>query len=216
MDNIMANTEGKITKTSTSQSTQKKADIANLEKKVVEQQAQIEELMKIIQNSMNIVTASNSSDEINADEDILVVSLTPNKLNLVGSDGSTLFSFDSMYEEQYIDYASLKEIVRVNRDMAKNGRFYILDEKAVNKLRLKNNYKTVLTPEQMKKILSSNTEHAIELFKLANATQQKIIVDMVIQAKFRGDNVDYNLLRELGELSGVNLIDAEDATQIEK
>jgi len=96
----MANTEGKITKTSTSQSTQKKADIANLEKKVVEQQAQIEELMKIIQNSMNIVTASNSSDEINADEDILVVSLTPNKLNLVGSDGSTLFSFDSMYEEQ--------------------------------------------------------------------------------------------------------------------
>ena len=212
----MANTEGKITKTSTSQSTQKKADIANLEKKVVEQQAQIEELMKIIQNSMNIVTASNSSDEINADEDILVVSLTPNKLNLVGSDGSTLFSFDSMYEEQYIDYASLKEIVRVNRDMAKNGRFYILDEKAVNKLRLKNNYKTVLTPEQMKKILSSNTEHAIELFKLANATQQKIIVDMVIQAKFRGDNVDYNLLRELGELSGVNLIDAEDATQIEK
>ena len=31
-----------------------------------------------------------------------------------------------------------------------------------------------------------------------------------------GKDVDYNLLRELGELSGVNLIDAEDATQIEK
>lgn len=210
----MANTENKTTKASTSK--QEKTDIITLEKKIAEQQAQIEELMKIIQGGMNAVAPITNTEDINADEDILVVSLTPNKLNLVGSDGSTLFSFDAMYEEQYIDYASLKEIVRVNRDMAKNGRFYILDEKAVNKLRLKNNYKNVLTPEQMKQILSSNTEHAVELYKLANATQQQTILDVVRQAKFNGKDVDYNLLRELGELSGVNLIDAEDATQIEK
>ena len=210
----MANTENKTTKASTSK--QEKTDITTLEKKIAEQQAQIEELMKIIQSGMNAVAPITNTEDINTDEDILVVSLTPNKLNLVGSDGSTLFSFDAMYEEQYIDYASLKEIVRVNRDMAKNGRFYILDEKAVNKLRLKNNYKNVLTPEQMKQILSSNTEHAVELYKLANATQQQTIIDVVKQAKFNGKDVDYNLLRELGELSGVNLIDAEDATQIEK
>ena len=210
----MANTENKTTKASTSK--QEKTDITTLEKKIAEQQAQIEELMKIIKGGMNAVAPITNTEDINADEDILVVSLTPNKLNLVGSDGSTLFSFDAMYEEQYIDYASLKEIVRVNRDMAKNGRFYILDEKAVNKLRLKNNYKNVLTPEQMKQILSSNTEHAVELYKLANATQQQTILDVVRQAKFNGKDVDYNLLRELGELSGVNLIDAEDATQIEK
>lgn len=210
----MANTENKTTKASTSK--QEKTDITTLEKKIAEQQVQIEELMKIIQSGMNAVAPITNTEDINTDEDILVVSLTPNKLNLVGSDGSTLFSFDAMYEEQYIDYASLKEIVRVNRDMAKNGRFYILDEKAVNKLRLKNNYKNVLTPEQMKQILSSNTEHAVELYKLANATQQQTIIDVVRQAKFNGKDVDYNLLRELGELSGVNLIDAEDATQIEK
>lgn len=210
----MANTENKTTKASTSK--QEKTNITTLEKKIAEQQVQIEELMKIIQSGMNAVAPITNTEDINTDEDILVVSLTPNKLNLVGSDGSTLFSFDAMYEEQYIDYASLKEIVRVNRDMAKNGRFYILDEKAVNKLRLKNNYKNVLTPEQMKQILSSNTEHAVELYKLANATQQQTIIDVVRQAKFNGKDVDYNLLRELGELSGVNLIDAEDATQIEK
>lgn len=210
----MANTGNKTTKASTSK--QEKIDITTLEKKIAEQQVQIEELMKIIQSGMNAVAPITNTEDINTDEDILVVSLTPNKLNLVGSDGSTLFSFDAMYEEQYIDYASLKEIVRVNRDMAKNGRFYILDEKAVNKLRLKNNYKNVLTPEQMKQILSSNTEHAVELYKLANATQQQTIIDVVKQAKFNGKDVDYNLLRELGELSGVNLIDAEDATRIEK
>ena len=210
----MANTENKTTKASTSK--QEKTNITTLEKKIAEQQVQIEELMKIIQSSMNAVAPITNTEDINADEDILVVSLTPNKLNLVGSDGSTLFSFDAMYEEQYIDYASLKEIVRVNRDMAKNGRFYILDEKAVNKLRLKNNYKNVLTPEQMKQILSSNTEHAVELYKLANATQQQTIIDVIKQAKFNGKDVDYNLLSEIGELSDVNLRDDEDATQIEK
>ena len=210
----MANTENKTTKASTSK--QEKTDITTLEKKIAEQQVQIEELMKIIQSGTNAVAPITNTEDINADEDILVVSLTPNKLNLVGSDGSTLFSFDTMYEEQYIDYASLREIVRVNRDMAKNGRFYILDEKAVSKLRLNNNYTNVVAPEQMKQILSSNTEHAVELYKLANATQQQTILDVVRQAKFNGKDVDYNLLRELGELSGVNLIDAEDATQIEK
>jgi hypothetical protein len=99
--------------------------------------------------------------------------------------------------------------------MAKNGRFYILDEKIVNKLRLKNNYKNVLAPEQLKDILKSDTQKAVELYKLANKTQQSTIIELVKQSKFRGDAVDFNLLSELEKLSGIRLIDVEDATQIE-
>lgn len=188
--------------------------VADLEKTVKAQQEQIAQLMELIQGNVTIPQTVRK-DEINADEEILVISLTPNKLNLVGDNGVVLFSFDNMYEEQYIDYASLKEIVRINRDMARNGRFYILDERAVNKLRLKNNYKNVLNPEQLKTLINSSANKAIELYKLANPTQQSTIIEIVKQAKFRGDNVDYNLLRELEELSGVSLIDAEDATKID-
>ena len=188
--------------------------VADLEKTVKAQQEQIAQLMELIQGNVTIPQTVRK-DEINADEEILVISLTPNKLNLVGDNGVVLFSFDNMYEEQYIDYASLKEIVRINRDMARNGRFYILDERAVNKLRLKNNYKNVLNPEQLKTLINSSADKAIELYKLANPTQQSTIIEIVKQAKFRGDNVDYNLLRELEELSGVSLIDAEDATKID-
>ena len=84
-----------------------------------------------------------------------------------------------------------------------------------NKLRLKNNYKNVLTPEQLKSILKSDTEKAVELYKLANKAQRSTIVELVKQAKFRGDNIDMNLLSQLETLSGVKLIDIEDATQIE-
>ena len=190
--------------------------VAQLEAQLEEQRAQIDALMQMLQNQIIPNTISNNSgDEIGGDEEFLVISLTPNKLNLLGADGTVLFVFDDIYEEQYIDYASLKEIVRVNREMAKNGRFYILDERVVNKLRLKNNYKNVLTPEQLKSILKSDTEKAVELYKLANKAQRSTIVELVKQAKFRGDNVDMNLLSQLEALSGVKLIDIEDATQIE-
>lgn len=209
----MAN--NKTTSEKETKTTVKSASVKELEEKIAKQQSQIEELIALLQNSGSIKTPTVSNDDIGADEEILVVSLTPNKLNLVGNGGTVLFSFENMYEEQYIDYTSLKEIVRLNRDMAKNGRFYILDERVVNKLRLKNNYKHVLSPEQLQRILSTNVDSAIELYKLANDTQKNTIIELVKQYKFQGNHIDYNLLKELSELSHIDLMNIEDATQID-
>ena len=208
----MANTK---TSKETTKSNSDAKKVEKLEAQLKEQKEQIDALMAMLKKT-DITNVSNTpTEDIVGDDEFLVISLTPNKLNLCGADGAVLFSFDEMYEEQYIDYASLKEIVRVNRDMAKNGRFYILDERVVNKLRLKNNYKNVLSPEQLKDLLNSDTRKAVELYKLANQTQQSTIIELVKQAKFRGESVDFNLLSELEKLSGVRLIDVEDATQIE-
>ena len=208
----MANTK---TSKDTTKSNSDAKRVEQLEIQLKEQKEQIDALIAMLQQSNVSNTQNVSTEEIGGDDEFLVISLTPNKLNLCGADGAILFTFDEMYEEQYIDYASLKEIVRVNRDMAKNGRFYILDEKVVNKLRLKNNYKNVLTPEQLKDLLRSDTKKAVELYKLANKTQQSTIIELVKQAKFRDEPVDFNLLSELEKLSGIRLIDVEDATQIE-
>ena len=210
----MANTKTASKNTTKAKSATDTKKVEKLEAQLKEQQEQIEALMQLLQQGTKSTTSVSTKD-IDGEEEILVISLTPNKLNLVGADGAVLFAFDEMYEEQYIDYASLKEIVRVNRDMAKNGRFYILDEQVVNKLRLKNNYKNVLTPEQLKSLLKSDAHKAIELYKLANKTQQLTIIELVKQSKFKGDEIDYNLLSELEKLSGIKLIDIEDATQIE-
>ena len=210
----MANTKKTTSTTEKVAKTENIANIQSLEKQVQEQQEQIKQLMEMLKNNVTTPVVSDNND-ISADEEILVISLTPNKLNLVGSDGSVLFSFDNMYEEQYIDYASLKEIVRANREMAKNGRFYILDERVVNKLRLKNYYKNILEPEQLKKILVVDTNKAIEFYKLANDMQKQTIIDIVKQAKFNSENIDYNLLRSLSELSGVDLMNIEDATKVD-
>ena len=116
----MAN--NKTTSEKGARTTTKSVSVKELEEKIAKQQSQIEELIALLQNNNNAKTVTVNNDDIGADEEILVVSLTPNKLNLIGNGGVVLFSFENMYEEQYIDYASLKEIVRLNRDMAKNGK----------------------------------------------------------------------------------------------
>lgn len=196
----------------------KSDDIAKLEQKLLEQQEQIEKLMQALLNSQNDNSQFNKLDnDIGADEEIEIISLTPNRLNILGEAGSVLISFDKMYEEQLIDYASLKDALRnrTNREMAKKGRFYINDERVVTKLRLKNDYKTILTPEQLKHILSSDVNKAIELYKLAPVGQKSTIIEIVKQSKFNGEDIDYNLLRELTKLSGVDLVNIEDVTKIE-
>lgn len=195
-----------------------KDDVAELKQRLLEQQEQIEKLMQALLNNQQDGSQFNKADsDISADEEIEIISLTPNRLNILGEAGSVLISFDKMYEEQLIDYASLKDALRnrTNREMAKKGRFYINDERVVTKLRLKNDYKNILTPEQLKHILSSDVNKAIELYKLAPIGQKSTIVEIVKQSKFNGEDIDYNLLRELTKLSGVDLVNIEDVTKIE-
>ena len=195
-----------------------KDDVAELKQRLLEQQEQIEKLMQALLNNQQDGSQFNKADsDIGADEEIEIISLTPNRLNILGEAGSVLISFDKMYEEQLIDYASLKDALRnrTNREMAKKGRFYINDERVVTKLRLKNDYKNILTPEQLKHILSSDVNKAIELYKLAPIGQKSTIVEIIKQSKFNGEDIDYNLLRELTKLSGVDLVNIEDVTKIE-
>ena len=195
-----------------------KDDVAELKQRLLEQQEQIEKLMQALLNNQQDGSQFNKADsDIGADEEIEIISLTPNRLNILGEAGSVLISFDKMYEEQLIDYASLKDALRnrTNREIAKKGRFYINDERVVTKLRLKNDYKNILTPEQLKHILNSDVNKAIELYKLAPIGQKSTIVEIVKQSKFNGEDIDYNLLRELTKLSGVDLVNIEDVTKIE-
>lgn len=213
----MANTKttsAKTTSTKTTETTTKKDETKELKAQLKAQQEQIEELMKMI--AMQASSQNNNvSDDIASDEEVLVVSLVGNKLNLLGRDGSVLVSFDEMYEEQYIDYAILKEIVTANRQMAKGGRFYIMDERIVNKLRLKNDYKNILSPDQLKDLLNKNVDSAIELYKIAPSRQKGVIVDLIKEKKFSDPNMDMNFLHKFSKLSGYDLVNVEDATKIE-
>ena len=218
-----AETKPKTTKTATVKTTPKgetKAPvedkrIAELQAKVDEQSKQLEAqlqqmqmLMTLLQQNQSQPTEEEEEDEL---EDVLVINLVPCRLNLIGSDGRAMYTFHKMYEEQYIDFNDLREIVKSKsgRSMARNGRFYILNERAVDKLRLKNDYRKILNPEQLQTLLKRSVDSVVELYKLAPEGQQKVILDMIKEKKYAGEKVDLNILQELGEVAGVDLINIE-------
>lgn len=189
--------------------------IAELQAKVDEQSKQLEAQLQQMQMLMTLLqqNQSQSAKEEEEDEleDVLVVNLVPCKLNLIGADGRAMYTFHKMYEEQYIDFSDLKEIIKSKdgRRMARNGRFYILNERAVDKLRLKNDYRKILNPEQLQTLLKRSVDSVVELYKLAPEGQQKVILDMIKEKKYAGEKVDLNILQELGEVAGVDLINIE-------
>lgn len=195
----------------TTESKAKKDD--SLKKELEEQkkanealQAQLAEIMEMLNAKKDEPVAEAKDD----DDDIVVISLMPCKLNLIGEDGSVAYTFEEMYEEQYVPFDELKNIVKKNRKLAKNGRYYIANEQAVKKLRLEQDYKKILSPEQIKKILEVDVQTAIEMYKLAPQAQQRTVIEVVKAQKFAGKYIDNNLLVELGKLAHVDLVNAED------
>lgn len=203
----------------TTNTTTKKDDAKELKAQLKEQQKQIDQLMAML-SAQNVAVEPETKpvvkevDDIGSDDEVLVISLVPNKLNILGEHDQVLFSFNGMYDEQYVDYASLRETVRTHREMALNGRYYIADNRAIEKLKLKNAYRNILKPEQFEDILKNNINTAAELYKVAPAGQQKVIINIIKEKRAKGVAMDMNMLHKLSEISGTDLVNVEDVMNI--
>ena len=99
----MANTKSATSKSIAAKKREDKID--RLEKQIKEQQNQIVELMQALELSMSAKNNTHVEDsDISADEEILVISLIPNKLNnvtgisAVSTIKSTLFFFIPLFQ----------------------------------------------------------------------------------------------------------------------
>jgi len=185
--------------------TKNDSQIAELEAKNAEMQKQIEALMQMVQN--NNSTDNSVTDILTEDDGVTVISLTPHKLNLCTEwGGGNVYTFNKMYETQEIDWADLKAIVRTNKEMVQKGRFYIADETAVKKLRLKSAYTHMLSPEVLKGLLEQHPDKVIEMYNLAPEGQKEAIIEMVIEKQSQGVNIDANILQHLSKVSGKDLL----------
>lgn len=188
--------------------------VESLKKENDELKSMILELKKMVEN--NSGAPVQEKDKISLEEEITVISLVPHKLNLCTErlGNGNIYEFFSMYEEQDIPWGDLKDIVRNNRKMVDNGKFYILDDKAVSLLRLKTTYKKLLTPDDIKEIFRAKPNKVVELFNLAPKGQQDIIVEILKNKQLNHGNVDLNILDTIGKLANVDLVNIENPNDI--
>lgn len=188
-----------------------KAENDSLKKQMSEAMDLIKQMQEEMKKTPTTVTVTQTT---NLEENIPVMSLLPHKLNLVtGKLGEgNVYEFTEMYQIVDIPFGDLQAILRVpnNFKMAQNGKFYIMHEQAVKKLRLETAYNKILNPEQLQKVLNQPNVDLVEVYKLAPQGQQQIILEVLKEKKRNGANLDMNVLHEIGELAHVDLVNLED------
>ena len=170
---------------------------------------EIEELRKENETLKKTETTT-IAEEISLDTEIEVMSLYAGTLNLFteGFGNGTAYKFEDGYGSVIdIPFIDLKLIVKNNHKIAKDGYFYILNENAVNLLRLKKTYDSLLSAEQMESLSKSTVEQVATLYNSAPESQKKLIINYFATKKADKENVDMSILYKLQEISGKKLLD---------
>lgn len=135
---------------------------------------------------------------------ITFVNMTKGKFVLRGS---SFYTIDEQFGARRFLEREAKMIVNNMPQSVRDGKVYILDADFVKDCELDDVYADLLSDKQMKELLSREPSYVVEVYKNANKTQKQIIVDMIENKKLNGEDVDANILLQIGKLSGKNLIE---------
>ena len=183
--------------------------MATLQKQVESQNKEKSDLQQLVEALKS--DKSTDTEDIQDSEEIVVISQFVGTLSLFteGNGMGYEYKFDKFGDIQDIPYRDLKDIVRNNRTFAQNGLFYIANNKVVDRLRLKAYYKRLISNEDMINIFNKKPNEIIEIYKLAPDEEKKTIIDLIIDKKMNKQKVNNDVLVELGELCGKDLINID-------
>ena len=167
--------------------------------------AQIEELKKqVLQNQNNKVNSTDEQEEV-PEKMIRFVSLARGSVLLKGT-ANRPYEIEGRFADRWFSEAEARAIVNLMGSYMREGFVYIDDAKFVKSVGLADVYKTMLTPDILKSLFEQTPSSVINIYQNATEGQQKIILDMLYEKKSRGEEVDANILMQIGKLAGMDLI----------
>lgn len=171
--------------------------------------AQIAE-MKAQMELMAQMMANKSSEPIRPaknDRMITFVNLTNGTAVLKGNQN---WALEGRYASRAFLEREARIIVNNMPNMIRSGMVYITDADFVKENDLADAYVNMLSDTDMKSLLAQDAKNVIDVYKNVSDNQKQIIIDMIIEQRKAGAKIDGNILTELGELCGKDLVHIED------
>lgn len=137
---------------------------------------------------------------------IKLISLTRGSLYLRGS---RIHKFDKQFDSRVFTEGEVRLIYSNMPKTLTEGYVYIADNEMVEELELSDAYCNLLDADTLKNLLKRNPKDVVEIYKNANKVQKDIIIGMIEDQKLAGKYLDANILIELGDLCGKNLMNIE-------
>lgn len=171
--------------------------------------AQIAE-MKAQMELMAQMMANKSSEPIRPaknDRMITFVNLTNGTAVLKGNQN---WALEGRYASRAFLEREARIIVNNMPNMIRSGMVYITDADFVKENDLADAYVNMLSDTDMKSLLAQDAKNVIDVYKNVSDNQKQIIIDMIIEQRKAGAKIDGNILTELGELCGKDLVHIDD------
>lgn len=199
----------------------RKTAVAEEKKTTVDVNEELMKQLKEMQEQLAKLKAENDSlkesqveeeEELTGDTEIMVISQTIGGLTISteGNGIGTVYRFDKFGDIQDIPFSDLKEIVKNKPNFAKEGVYYIANEKAVKKLRLTSDYKNIIGNELFSHLLDEKPDVIVEAYKKAPRLQKEQIVGMIEEKLANKEEVDGNVLVKIGKLCGKDFLKEDD------
>lgn len=202
------------TKTAAKSKKAEKAEVVENETKAVDTtvsenealKAQIAEMkaqMELMAQMMAVKAESIKPTPQKNDRMITFVNLTNGTAVLRGNQ---IWSLEGRYATRSFLEREARIIVNNTPNLIRSGMVYITDAQFVRDNDLSDAYMNILSDNDMKNLLAKDANYVIDVYKNVADGQKQIIVDMIIEQRRAGKKIDSNILVELGELCGKDLV----------
>jgi hypothetical protein len=145
--------------------------------------------------------------DVSPNDYVKVMSLLPHRLNLCTKERGqgNVYKFDTLFQTKRIMYKDLADILEVNRKFLEMGYFCILNKKVVRLNGLDDIQNKNLDKEKIEQVFSG-TDEGLSLYASASESQQKVIIDTLIEKMINDPNsVDLNTVDKISRMSKINL-----------
>lgn len=173
-----------------------------LKAQIAEMKAQMELMAQMMANKSNEPVHSTKNDRM-----ITFVNLTNGTAVLRGNQN---WALEGRYASRAFLEREARIIVNNMPNMIRSGMVYITDADFVQENDLADAYANMLSDTDMKSLLAQDAKNVIDVYKNVSDNQKQIIIDMIIEQRKAGAKIDGNILTELGELCGKDLVHIED------
>lgn len=173
-----------------------------LKAQIAEMKAQMELMAQMMANKSNEPIRPAKNDRM-----ITFVNLTNGTAVLRGNQN---WALEGCYASRAFLEREARIIVNNMPNMIRSGMVYITDADFVKENDLADAYVNMLSDTDMKSLLAQDAKNVIDVYKNVSDNQKQIIIDMIIEQRKAGAKIDGNILTELGELCGKDLVHIED------
>ena len=170
-----------------------------LKKQMEAMQAQMDLLVKQMTMNANTNNTINQKPERN----IEFINMVPGTLVLKGNQ---IWKIEGQFNSRSFLEREARIVVNNMQNTIRSGYVYIADYDFIQENELTEVYDTMLSDQQLKDLLNKNFKEVVEIYKTVPKAQQDIIVSMIKAKKESGADVDANILIQIGELCGQDLL----------